>query len=289
MDKKRPQWQEALFEMTFESRTFPGKIFDVIMLILIMGSIVIVMLDSIVDFHNKYGNIFHILEWIFTILFTIEYLLRIIAAKHRFRFVFSFLGIIDFIAIIPTYITLLITGSQPLLMLRVLRLLRIFRIFRLSHFLSDINFLSTALLRSLRKISVFLIFAIVLVIVLGSLMYIVEKPENGFTSIPECIYWALVTITTVGYGDLHPITPWGKVVASVVMLTGYAIISVPIGIISAEMAIAFRTRDAGHTVCSSCKKISSDTDAIHCKYCGQKFDVVDALSGNQQEKTSGKK
>lgn len=247
---------------------------------------VIVMLDSVEAMHIKYGDTFHTIEWIFTILFTLEYAMRLFAAKRAFKFVFSFLGIIDFIAIVPTYITLFVTGSQTLLMLRVLRLLRIFRIFRLSHFLSDINFLSIALVKSFRKISIFLIFAMVLVILLGSLMYIVEKPENGFTSIPECIYWALVTITTVGYGDIVPQTPWGKVVAGIVMLIGYAIIAVPMGIITTEMASAFKSREAGHAICKSCHKGGNDADAVHCKYCGEKFDVMDMLSGKQEGKST---
>jgi voltage-gated potassium channel len=277
MSDSIPGWKEALREMAFESRTKAGKAFDIILLLLIIISLVVVMLDSVISIHAKYGDVLHDIEWAITILFTIEYLIRLIAAPSRKKFVFSFLGIIDFIAIIPTYITLFTTGAQTLLMLRVLRLLRIFRIFRLSHFLSDIHFLSIALYKSLRRISVFMIFAIVLVILLGSLMYVVEKPENGFTSIPECIYWAVVTITTVGYGDLVPMTAGGKVLAGMVMLTGYAIIAIPMGIITNEIAVAIRDREElMGKACKSCKRKGHDKDALFCKYCGDDFNSYKA-------------
>ena len=273
MGNKTDKWTEFLHKMTFESRTPAGKAFDIILFFLILSSIIIVMLDSVPSLHAQHKDLFHKIEWIFTILFTLEYFLRLISSDHRVKFVFSFLGIIDFIAIIPTYLTLFISGPELLLMLRVLRLLRIFRIFRLSHFLNDINFLSSALYRSLRKISIFLIFAMVLVVLLGSIMYLVEKPEHGFSSIPECIYWALVTITTTGYGDIVPITPMGKIMAGIVMLTGYAIIAVPMGIVTTEMAKAIRSREAGHEACRSCGKKGHDADAGYCKYCGDKFMV----------------
>ncbi len=271
MENKKDKWKEFLHELTFESNTPAGKAFDIILLFLILSSIIIVMLDSVPSLHAQHKDLFHKIEWIFTVLFTLEYLLRLISSAHRLKFVFSFLGIIDFIAIIPSYLTLFISGPELLLMLRVLRLLRIFRIFRLSHFLNDINFLAVALYRSLRKITIFIIFALVLVVLLGSIMYLVEKPEHGFTSIPECIYWALVTITTVGYGDIVPITPMGKIIAGIVMLTGYAIIAVPMGIVTTEMAMAIRSREAGHEICRSCGKKGHDADAVHCKYCGEKI------------------
>lgn len=274
MANKRPAWKEFLHEMAFESRTRPGKIFDIILLVLIISSIVIVMLDSVVKFHIKWGGQFHIIEWILTILFTIEYVIRLISAKKPMKFVFSFLGIIDLLAIIPTYLSLIFSGAETLLMLRVLRLLRIFRIFRLSHFLQDINFLAQVLYNSVRKISIFMIFALVLVVVMGSAMYLVEDHEHGFSSIPECIYWAIVTITTTGYGDIVPHSDGGRVIASIVMLTGYAIIAVPMGIITTEMAIAFKVRDEAEKICKSCNKPGHDHDSAYCKYCGDKFELM---------------
>lgn len=271
MSKKMPKWKKFLNEITFEYRTPAAKIFDAVLLLLIIGSITVVMMDSVPALHLQHRKLFHKLEWGFTILFSLEYILRLISAKDPAKFAFSFLGIIDFIAIIPTYLTLLIDSPDVLLMLRVLRLLRIFRIFRLSHFLKDVNFLASTLYRSVQKITIFMIFAIVLVILLGSAMYLVEKPEHGFTSIPECVYWALVTMTTVGYGDLVPVTALGKVVAGVVMLTGFAIIAVPMGIVTNEMAKAMRSRDAHVDICKACKRSGHDADALHCKYCGEKF------------------
>ena len=232
------------------------------------------MMDSVPALRLKYGRSLHLLEWVVTILFTIEYILRIISAKRPAKFVFSFLGIVDFIAIIPTYLTLMINSPDVLLILRVLRLLRVFRVFRISHFLQDVNFLSVTLYRSLQKISIFMIFALVLVILLGSVMYLVEKPENGFTSIPECVYWALVTMTTVGYGDIVPITVMCKVVAGIVMLTGFAIIAVPMGIVTNEMAKAMGSRNLSPVTCKGCKKVGHDEDAHYCKVCGEKFDAI---------------
>jgi voltage-gated potassium channel len=182
------------------------------------------------------------------------------------------LGIVDLVAILPTYFTLFFAGSQTLLILRVLRLLRIFRIFRLSDFLVDLKFLSRTLARSFRKISIFFMFALVIVIIMGSMMYLVED-HKVFTSIPQCIYWAITTITTVGYGDMVPVTPLGKMVANIVMLIGYAIIAVPTGIITTEMALAMKSRDTGREICQNCNKGGHDHDAVHCKHCGAKFET----------------
>ncbi|MEI9946622.1 MAG: ion transporter [Chitinophagaceae bacterium] len=213
------------------------------------------------------------LEWAFTILFTIEYILRASLNKKPLRFIFSFLGIVDLLAILPTYFTLLLPGSQPLLVLRAVRLLRIFRIFRLSHFLTDLRFLSSALASGFRKISIFFMFAMVIVIIMASIMYLVEKPEDGFTSIPQCIYWAITTITTVGYGDLIPATPLGKIIANLLMIIGFATIAVPTGIITTEMALAIKSRETKHDVCKSCNKKGHDHDAAFCKHCGSKFEI----------------
>lgn len=269
----KKKWRHRLHEVVFESYTTSGRIFDIVLLIAIVSSVVIIMLDSVQSLHLKHKIFYHRAEWAFTILFSIEYLLRVVLVKRPLKFIFSFLGIVDLVAILPTYLTLFIGGTQTLLMLRALRLLRIFRIFRLSHFLTDLKFLSVALTNSFRKISIFFLFALVVVIILGSVMYLVEGPSDTFTSIPQCIYWAIETITTVGYGDVVPVTPWGKAVANIVMLIGYAIIAVPTGIITTEMAMAIKSRDTGHEVCKNCNKGGHDHDALHCKHCGAKFET----------------
>ena len=225
------------------------------------------MLDSIESYHNKYGYLFYIMEWTFTILFTLEYILRLVSIQKPLLYVISFLGIIDLLAIIPSYLSIFFVGAQSLLVLRSLRLLRIFRIFKLAHFLSEMEFLKTALASSLKKISIFMLVVLSLVIILGSVMYLVEGRENGFTSIPESIYWAIVTITTVGYGDISPVTPWGKFIASIMMFIGYGIIAVPTGIVTTEMALAVRNKNEKHETCPGCAKEGHDSDAVFCKYC----------------------
>ncbi len=261
-------WKLKLHETIFESNTRAGKAFDVALLFCIITSISVVIADSVDILHSKYGNIFYILEWGFTILFTLEYILRLMSVNNPVAYALSFFGIIDLLAIIPSYLSVLFAGAQSLLVLRALRLLRIFRIFKLSHFLSEMSFLGTAISASLRKISIFMLFVVMLVIVLGSIMYLVEKGENGFTNIPDSIYWAVVTITTVGYGDISPVTPMGKFVASIIMILGYSIIAVPTGIVTTEMALAARNRQHKHEACPNCGKEGHDNDARFCKYCG---------------------
>ncbi len=280
----KEKWRHRLHDAFFEHQTSAGRVLDIFFLTLILASVIVVMMDSVKDLHHAHKHLFRILEWIFTIIFTIEYLMRATLSRKPFKFVFSFLGIVDLIAILPTYASLFISGAQSLLILRVLRLLRIFRIFRLSHFLTDLKFLSVAVKNSFRKIGIFFLFALVMVVLLGSLMYIVEDPKQGvFTSIPQCIYWAIETITTVGYGDLVPITPWGKVVANIVMLIGYAIIAVPTGIITTEMALAIKSREAGHETCKNCNKGGHDHDALHCKHCGAKFEPLSSNPSTQKK------
>lgn len=272
MDPVKPvSWQQRLHQVIYESATPAGKLFDVSLLILILSSIVVVILDSSRDLHESYGNLMRKLEWGFTILFTIEYILRLVCIKKPWRYVFSFLGLIDLLAIIPGYLSLLFAGSQSLMVLRALRLLRIFRIFKLSHYLSEMQFLGVAIKGSLRKISIFMMVVITLVVIMGSVMYMVEGGDNGFASIPDSIYWAIVTITTVGYGDISPVTPLGKFVASIIMLMGYAIIAVPTGIVTTEMALAMRKKEQHQQVCAGCGKEGHDDNAKYCKFCGEKL------------------
>src|SRR5688572_29337803 len=231
-------WRKRLHDVIYESNTKAGKVFDIALLVLIVFSIITVMLNSVKSFNRQYAQLFFWLEWTFTVLFTIEYVLRLLSIKKPWLYVFSFLGIIDLLAIIPSYLSIFFAGAQSLLVLRALRFLRVFRIFKLTHFLSEIQFLKIAIVGSLKKISIFMLVVLSLVIILGSVMYLVEKGQNGFHSIPDSIYWAIVTITTVGYGDISPVTPLGKFIASVIMLIGYGIIAVPTGIITTQMALA---------------------------------------------------
>ncbi len=261
-------WQFRIHEVIYESNTIAGKAFNVGLLIAIFTSIAVVMLDSVHSLHLKYGSFFSTIEWVLTVLFTIEYVLRVICIKRPFRYIFSVLGIIDMIALIPSYLSFFIVGAQSLLVFRALRLLRVFRIFKLGHFLSEINFLTTALKGSVRKISIFLLTVLMLTIILGSIMYLVEQKENGFSNIPESIYWAIVTITTVGYGDISPITPLGKLVAAIVMLIGYSIIAVPTGILSHDLAMLARSKKELPESCPSCSRDGHDMDAEFCKFCG---------------------
>jgi voltage-gated potassium channel len=268
MKKGKPDWRIKLHETIYESNTTAGKAFDVALLLLIILSIIVVMLDSIEGYHEQYGHLFHIMEWTFTILFTLEYILRLISIRQPLLYVISFLGLIDLLAIIPSYLSIFFVGAQSFLVLRALRLLRIFRIFKLTHFITEMLFLRVALQGSLKKISIFLLLVMSVVIILGSVMYLVERGEHGFNNIPESIYWAIVTITTVGYGDISPVTPLGKFIASCIMFIGYGIIAVPTGIITTDVAIAMRSRKAGHETCPNCGREGHDRDAKYCKYCG---------------------
>lgn len=270
-DGRNKSWRERLHEIIYESNTAAGKAFDVALLVLILASIGVVMMDSVEAWRQRYGNIFFVLEWVFTVLFTIEYGLRLISIKQPLRYVFSFLGLVDLLAILPTYLSVLFPGAHSLLVLRALRLLRIFRIFKLTHFLSEMQFLGGAVRESLKKITVFTLIVLILVIILGSVMYLAEGGKNGYTSIPTSIYWAIVTITTVGYGDISPATPLGKFIASVIMLIGYSIIAVPTGIVTTEVALALRKKEQKAEACPNCGREGHDRDARHCKYCGEKL------------------
>jgi len=270
MEEQKPSWRSKLHEIIYESHTVAGKAFDVALLVLIFASIIVVMLDSVQALHRRYGDLFYTIEWIFTVLFTIEYILRLICIRRPLGYATSFLGIIDLLAIIPSYLSIILVGAQSLLVLRALRLLRIFRIFKLTHFLTEMQFLGSAIKASMKKIAIFMLIVLTLVTILGSVMYLVEGSENGFTSIPESIYWGIVTITTVGYGDISPVTPLGKFIASFIMFLGYGIIAVPTGIVTTEMVIASR-KGQHYEVCPSCGKEGHDDDALFCKRCGEKL------------------
>jgi voltage-gated potassium channel len=267
------RWQQRIHTVVYESHTAAGKTFDISLLILIVSSIIVVMLDSVAAYNQAYGQLFDMLEWIFTILFTIEYILRLVCIRRPLLYAISFLGIIDLLSIIPGYLSIMYAGVESLLVLRSLRLLRIFRIFKLSHFLLEMHFLGGALRASLKKISIFMMVVIMIVIITGSIMYLIEGGRNGFTNIPTSIYWAIVTTTTVGYGDISPVTAFGKFFASLMMLLGYAIIAVPTGIITTEMALSASKGHQHKDVCPNCGKEGHDRDARYCKYCGSGLDA----------------
>ena len=247
-----------------------GKLYDVILLASILLSVIAVMLDSVPSISVRFHSQLMIAEWIFTILFTIEYIVRLIVARRPLSYIFSFYGLIDFISIIPTYLSLFLTGGHSIATLRAVRLMRIFRIFKLGRFMGQGKFLVAALKASQEKIVVFLVGVMAMVIVMGTLMYLIEGADNGFTSIPRSIYWAIVTLTTVGYGDIAPQTFLGQALASVVMITGYAIIAVPTGIVTAELARVSREQKILRK-CLSCGTADHDENAVYCKICGDKL------------------
>ncbi|MES2803496.1 MAG: ion transporter [Bdellovibrionota bacterium] len=261
------KWRARLHEIIFEADTPEGKAFDVSLIWLIVCSVILVTLDSVESINAVYGRELYIAEWCFTIIFSIEYILRMLAVNKPHKYVFSFFGAVDLLSILPTYLSFFFPGAQALQAIRVFRLLRIFRIFKLGIYLGEADLLSNALRASRHKITVFLAFILATVITVGSLMYVIEGPSNGFTSIPVSIYWAIVTMTTVGYGDIAPKTPIGQILASVVMIAGYAIIAIPTGIVTSEIARASSHKVSTQT-CPSCSLQDHDIDAKFCKACG---------------------
>lgn len=265
--KQRAQWRDKAYRIIFESDTPAGRLFDVVLMVAIVLSVLTVFVESVRSIRFRFGPVLFGLEWAFTLLFSVEYGLRIATARKPARYVLSFFGIVDLFSILPTYLGLIFPGSHYFLSIRSLRLLRVFRVFKLSKFLREANVLSTALLASGRKITVFLSTVSMLVVVIGTLMYMIEGEENGFTDIPTSIYWAIVTLTTVGYGDVSPHTPLGKTLASLVMILGYSIIAVPTGIVTVEMSQAKKRADAERS-CPQCGRTGHDIDARFCKHCG---------------------
>lgn len=262
--------QHRLHEIIFEADTRPGKWFDVILILSILSSVLIVMLDSVTAFSEHYGSFFYLMEWGFTLLFTVEYILRLSCVIYPLKYAFSFLGLVDLLAILPTYISLLVPGSQYLIVIRVLRVLRVFRVLKLASYLGEASILVRALRASKRKIIIFLLTVLTLVVIFGSLMYLIEGSENGFTSIPRSIYWAIVTMTTVGYGDISPKTNLGQALASVIMIIGYAIIAVPTGIVTAELGFASQ-KEISTQACPECMAQGHDVDAVYCKVCSARL------------------
>lgn len=267
-------WRLTVYIIIFGSDTPLGKAFDVALIWVIMASVGVVMLESVDIIDTRFHTVLFIAEWVFTIIFTIEYILRLICVGRPLRYARSFFGVIDLLAVIPTYFSLVFPGAQYLLVIRLLRILRVFRVLKLVHYLSEAHILVQALRASRRKITIFIFAVVTLVVILGSLMYLIEGEENGFDSIPRSVYWAIVTLTTVGYGDISPQTPLGQALAAVVMIIGYAIIAVPTGIVTAEITRAGIQRQPSvedgtrALICPRCYAADHEDDAAFCKKCG---------------------
>lgn len=274
MRENRPDstWRARLHEIIYEADSKKGKIFDLIIIVAIVASIILVMLESVKSLDARFHTFFNISEWVITILFTIEYILRIVTVKKPSRYIFSFYGIIDLLSTIPKYLSLIIGGAHALVALRGLRLLRIFRILKLARFVGATENLGKALIASRYKIFVFISSVIVVCVIIGTMMYLIEGDESGFTNIPISIYWTIVTLTTVGYGDIAPQSPFGQFLASLVMILGYGIIAIPTGIVSVEMAKGPRPHVHMNTQsCSNCSAGIHRDDAEYCYRCGEKL------------------
>ena len=263
-------WREQMHEVIFEADTPAGRAFDVALLIAIGLSVLAVILESVAGIQERFGTALRAMEWIFTILFTVEYLLRLISVRRPLSYAFSFFGLVDLLSILPTYLSLLIPGAQSLLVIRALRLLRIFRVLKIVRHLNELSALVAAVKATRAKITVFVMVVMTLVLIMGSAMYVVEGAESGFTSIPRGIYWAIVTVTTVGYGDIAPRTVLGQIIAAVAMLLGYSLIIIPTGIFSTELARA-TAKAISTQSCPACVREGHDPDATHCKYCGEQL------------------
>lgn len=263
-------WRNHLYEIIFGTVTPAGKAFDVALIWSIVFSVLIVILESVHSIRSVYGEILYGIEWFFTILFTIEYILRLISVKRPFAYATSFFGLVDLLSILPTYLSIFIPGSQSLLTIRTLRLLRIFRVFKLTHYTREARIIMGALRASGRKIGVFISAVLVIVVIIGSVMYVIEGEKNGFADIPTSIYWAIVTLTTVGYGDLSPQTPLGKTLASFLMIMGYGIIAVPTGIVTVELSQTTQKEVAGRE-CPECSVTDHASDAAYCRCCGKEL------------------
>lgn len=263
----RRSLKHYLYVTIFGTHTRAGRLFDILLIIAILSSLLVLTLESVPSIASEWGRQLRALEYTFTCLFTLEYLLRLYCSPKPSAYAKSFYGVVDLLAILPTYLAFLFPAASSMSVIRLLRVMRIFRILKLVRYLQDSNILLRSLLMARRKIFIFFSTVAILVTIFGSLIFIIEGPENGFTSIPKSIYWAIVTITTVGYGDLVPQTHLGKAIASITMLLGYSILAVPTGIITAELSQEMRTHKT-LVKCPNCSKSGHESDAIHCKYCG---------------------
>jgi len=264
-DRSR-HWRKSLFEIIFEADTTAGKWFDILLILSILASVLVVFLDSVGSIRMQHGRLLTTLEWAFTILFSAEYILRIICVRRPGQYIFSFYGIVDFLGIMPTYLSLIIPGTQFFFVIRILRVQRIFRVMKLVQYLDELQQFLQVIKASRKKITVFLVMVCIITVIIGSLMYIIEGEANGFTSIPRSIYWAIVTMTTVGYGDISPKTSLGQTLAALLIILGYSIIVVPTGIVSAEMS--HQKLHITTQACPHCSKEGHDEDAKYCKICG---------------------
>lgn len=263
--------KERIREIIFEADTLSGKAFDLGLLLAIILSVLAVMLESVKAIELEYGDYLTMVEWVFTIVFTVEYILRIYITGKPLKYIFSFFGMVDLLSLIPTYLSIVFVGSHSLLIIRSIRLLRIFRILKLARFIGEAESLVNALKASRSKIIIFVFAVLCITMVMGTAMYMIEGGENGFTSIPRSIYWAIVTLTTVGYGDIAPQTVLGQALASVIMIFGYGIIAVPTGIVGAEIAYNKKEGEITTQTCPECSHEGHDSDARHCKFCGGKL------------------
>lgn len=265
-------WKHRLYTIVFEADSRAGRIFDVCLIYAIVLSLVVVMLDSVAEISRRYHQLLFALEWFFTVLFTVEYIARLICTPKPLRYAFSFFGLVDLLAILPTYLALLVPGLHALIDVRVLRLLRVFRVFKLTHYFGEYTYMANALAASRRKILVFLSVVLMAVMVFGTLMYVIEGPENGFTSIPVAVYWGVSTMTTVGFGDIAPKTDLGRAIASLMMLMGWGVLAVPTGIVTTEMAVARQLAYKLNTrTCKECLTEGLAAQDRFCSHCGSKL------------------
>ncbi len=269
-DPLQDNWRHKVHEVIFESDTYAGKLFDVVLLVFILLSVLMVMLETVPYYQENYGTFILVAEWVFTIVFTLEYILRLISVLRPAAYAFSFFGIVDLLSILPAFVGLFVTGAQGLLVIRALRLLRVFRVLKLGNYYSESEVIVKSLSASRRKISVFLFAVSILVTIIGAVMYLIEGATNpGFSSIPLSIYWAIVTLTTVGFGDITPQTSFGQFLSAVVMIIGYAVIAVPTGIVSAEMVSQGRqSKEMNTQTCRYCGEDDHVKDAVYCRRCG---------------------
>lgn len=264
-------FKQHLYDVIFEADTRAGKAFDVLLLMAIMTSVVLTMMSSVLSIRTEYGTLLFILNALFTVLFTVEYGLRLYCARKPIKYVRSFFGVVDLLAVLPFYIGLFIPSTRFFDVIKVLRMLRIFRVLKMAQYVGEADLLKNALVASRRKIGIFLVVVMTIVVIIGSLMYVIEGDTNGFTSIPQSVYWAIVTLTTVGYGDISPHTPLGQTLAACIMIMGYSIIAVPSGIITAELGLTV-AQERNTRRCTACGQGQHDADAVHCKLCGAKLD-----------------